>query len=185
MNNDYLAHHGIKGMKWGRRRYQNADGSLTPAGRKRYRTDASLHEPVDSTKIGVGKVMTEKDGYAESGHKIGREIEMNSNIDKDIREAQNIARNANDIARVAQSASKKTPSKTKEKMDLSDMSDQELRTEINRALLEKQYNDVFAPEQVNKGKERFEKFLDGTMTTLQITSSALGIALAIRSIMKQ
>lgn len=31
-----LHHWGIKGMKWGRRRYQNKDGSLTPEGRKRY-----------------------------------------------------------------------------------------------------------------------------------------------------
>ena len=31
-----LKHHGIKGMKWGVRRFQNADGSLTPEGRKRY-----------------------------------------------------------------------------------------------------------------------------------------------------
>lgn len=31
-----LYHHGIKGMKWGRRRYQNEDGSLTAAGKKRY-----------------------------------------------------------------------------------------------------------------------------------------------------
>lgn len=32
----YLCHHGIKGMKWGIRRYQNSDGSLTNEGKKRY-----------------------------------------------------------------------------------------------------------------------------------------------------
>lgn len=31
-----LAHHGIKGQRWGVRRYQNADGSLTEAGKKKY-----------------------------------------------------------------------------------------------------------------------------------------------------
>ena len=33
---DYLEHHGILGQKWGIRRFQNPDGSLTPAGKVRY-----------------------------------------------------------------------------------------------------------------------------------------------------
>lgn len=36
-----LQHAGIKGMKWGIRRYQNKDGTLTPAGKKRY---GDIHE---------------------------------------------------------------------------------------------------------------------------------------------
>lgn len=35
-NADELYHYGILGMKWGIRRYQNKDGSLTPAGKKKY-----------------------------------------------------------------------------------------------------------------------------------------------------
>ena len=42
MNELVLIHHGIKGQKWGVRRYQNEDGSLTAAGRKQY--DKNLGE---------------------------------------------------------------------------------------------------------------------------------------------
>lgn len=38
-SSDYLMHFGIKGQKWGVRRYQNEDGSLTADGKKRYARD--------------------------------------------------------------------------------------------------------------------------------------------------
>lgn len=40
-HSEYLEHHGIKGQKWGVRRYQNPDGSLTSAGARRYGVDSN------------------------------------------------------------------------------------------------------------------------------------------------
>lgn len=42
--NDQIWHWGVKGMKWGVRRYQNADGSLTEAGKKRYDRDVTTND---------------------------------------------------------------------------------------------------------------------------------------------
>jgi len=53
---EYLAHHGILGMKWGIRRYQNADGSLTDEGRKHYgNTDRNEDATKSDRKKAIAK----------------------------------------------------------------------------------------------------------------------------------
>ena len=53
MESNYLTHYGIKGQKWGIRRYQNPDGSLTSAGRKRYSDSGGIRGAVSKVKNAV------------------------------------------------------------------------------------------------------------------------------------
>ncbi len=60
MENNTLQHHGIKGQKWGVRRFQNADGSLTAAGKKRVKENLSAEQKEERkrqiTKVALGTI---------------------------------------------------------------------------------------------------------------------------------
>lgn len=56
MENNTLQHHGIIGMKWGVRRYQNKDGSLTAAGKKRQRDDSDKNETLKPKKKSISEM---------------------------------------------------------------------------------------------------------------------------------
>lgn len=65
--NDELEHHGIKGMRWGVRRYQNKDGSLTNAGKKRY-DDSETKNPIERHRQNLINKYSKK-GYSETAAK--------------------------------------------------------------------------------------------------------------------
>jgi hypothetical protein len=164
-----LKHWGVKGMKWGVRRYQNKDGSLTPAGQKRYDRDIRENNAKKKdNRINIDGPDASR-WVKEDTSRAKSVVDSSSGM---VRELKNIER-----------STRSTPKK--QKMDLSDMTDQQLRDRINRANLEKQYNDLFgqveAPK-VSKGRQYASDILETTGTVLTIGSSALAIALAIKEL---
>lgn len=81
-------HHGIKGQKWGVRRYQYADGTLTPAGRKRYSGGSSGFDKLMNTDVKhlVNSAKTQitgkqyVDGYLKDGTTLAR-IQTSENFE--------------------------------------------------------------------------------------------------------
>lgn len=82
MNQNELEHYGIMGMKWGIRRYQNEDGSLTDAGRKRYgvlterynKAAKSAHQTYSRATDMVNKANTRVSKADEKLHKFNAKL---------------------------------------------------------------------------------------------------------------
>lgn len=164
MDNREMYHWGVKGMKWGVRRYQDKDGGLTDAGKRRYARDQ---------RENAGKKKGDKVAAADPDRWVREDLTRSRRLTDETVQMTNKLKTANDNA---------IRNKSRPKMDLSNMSDQEMRNQINRALLERQYNDMFAPQTVSKGREHASKILETTGSILAIGSSALGIALAIKEL---
>lgn len=171
-----LYHYGIVGMKWGVRRYQKKNGTRTAAGKKREKAGS---EPMTDDEL-TSKVrrMTLEKQYK----KLSKENEPVSKTEK----AKKVVDATSNIVNQAKNLNRESvrTQRTKEKLDLSEMTDKDLRDRINRTNLERQYTDMFAKEQtsVSKGQEFATKCLEIGGSVLAIGSSALGIALAIKEL---
>lgn len=127
-----LTHWGIKGMKWGVRRYQNKDGTLTPAGKKRY--DQEMAKLKAEEKVAKNKLRTQA--------KLNKLEEKRKEVE----------------ALKSGKPQQKTAQPVKTQSSVKDLSDDELRKVVNRMLLEQQYNKM-KPEQVSTGQKFVNKVM--------------------------
>ena len=152
MDQNELYHHGIKGQKWGVRRYQNPDGSLTAVGKKKYGTKSN-YEKVLKAKSLKAKVKAQKE-----------------------REKQN-ARTEAEVAKYKRRAGIKeekdaTSDKPKTANDkphvktLSEMTNEEIQERIDRINLENRLK-ALTPHQKTRGEKIIDGIKDMTMDTIK------------------
>ena len=162
-----LMHYGVMGMRWGVRRYQNPDGSLTAEGQRRY--DAELRR--DSQK--------KKENRAKDPADLR---DPDKWVKEDIQNTKNVADASEKFIRDLQDANR--PTYKDKKFNLSSMSDDDLRKRIQRMQMEEQYSRLMN----NKGREisKGRAFIDNTLkyagSLVALTSSSLAIALAIKNL---
>lgn len=156
VSTDELYHHGIIGMKWGVRRYQNADGSLTTAGKKRYTNpDGSLNEKgkkkFKNSVITAEKVETaSKSSSEESTLKRQETSEMS---DKELQDRVNRLRNEDAYKDLSKKLGYDSP-KTELDAKIAEMEKQKKYLELQRDIKS------LTPQHVSKGKQIIDKIMN-------------------------
>lgn len=199
-NNDELSHAGIKGMRWGIRRYQNEDGSLTDLGKKRYSgakrgvmDDARSTAYDKAVKTHLAKNPGDVAGAKAAGRQASKDATATTKVDQDkpIKKMVDDDLNAtNTILRETANVSGATSNAVKnirvnvKRLDLSKMTDAEMRQQITREQLESQYDSMFNARRhrIENGKQAVAGIIAGIGTAAVVAHSALEIALAIKKI---
>lgn len=151
VSTDELYHHGIKGMKWGVRRYQNADGTLTAAGKKRYANpDGSLNEK-GKKKFGDSVVTAEKakassKTSSEDSDSTKKRQEASEMSDKELKDRVNRLRNEDAYKDLSKKLGYDIP-KTELDATIAEMEKQKKYLELQRDIKN------LTPKQVSKGKQ--------------------------------
>ena len=164
MNNE-IKHYGIKGQKWGRRRYQNPDGSLTAAGRKRYGTKENFESRYDED--------------VKNGIKAGKKlVDGSKDLTRAVKEYEGV-RNIKKQKKINKALENAAREKARS------MSDQELRDAVNRLNMEENYTRVIQNrERIDVGESKASKYMDRSMDALTLVSATLSVALAIKELKK-
>ena len=150
MYSDELSHHGILGQRWGIRRYQKKDGSLTPAGLKRYGSEANFKK-IQRAEA-TAKKEAEKAKYRARTEadiaKINKKYKINKPDTK------------KEEAKAKEETKEKEKSSKPKAKSINEMTDDEIRARINRIQLENQLKSL-TPVQQTKG-QKFVKMLSDT-----------------------
>ena len=151
MYSNELYHHGILGQRWGIRRYQKKDGSLTPAGLKRYGSEANFK------KIQRAEATAKKEAE-KAKYRARTEAEI-AKINKKYKINKPDAKKEETKEKEKSSKPKAKTSKPKSKT-INEMTDDEIRARINRIQLENQLKSL-TPVQQTKG-QKFVKMVSDT-----------------------